>query len=126
MFGSKPSQLSVFYSVINDEIKFNSISFTLESVRTVSFSVCFRAKVMSDGTVLFNKLVDSQIDFEKQQTMADFPVKIDFSAPYTSAWYYYEISAFDCETKEEYYRFYRRDFYDSEQTGGDIAVFEKC
>jgi hypothetical protein len=122
----KPSQLSIFYSEANSKIMFNSISLDMENKIFQQYEICFRFKVLTDGIILFNKIVSDQMQIDQPQTWAAVPVKIDFSTDYTPAWYYYELTAFDCETKDTYYRFYRRDFFDSQSATGDSDIFDKC
>jgi len=122
----KPVSLGVFYKESDDKVYFNSISLDLENEGDYAQSICFRMRIITDAEVVFNQNLDGETAVPSKSTVAAYTVPINFKTIYHPDWFYYELTAYDCDSREKIYEFYRKDRFSIEDRNGDIDVFEKC
>jgi S1-C subfamily serine protease len=122
----KPREVSVFYDAANDKLKFNSIIIDFTNKDSAAHKVCFNAKVISDANVLLDKRLDTTMTVKPNMMISDQELEIGFTTPHLWQWYYLEVNAYDCESKENYYSFYKRDEYAEDYESGDSDVFANC
>jgi S1-C subfamily serine protease len=122
----KPVELGVFYKEVEDKVYFNSIGLDMENRGRYTQSVCFRMRIINDAEVIFNQNLDGETAIPAKSTVAGYSVPINFKAVYSPDWFYYELTAYDCDSREKIYEFYRKDRFSIDKRKGDVEVFEKC
>jgi hypothetical protein len=124
--GRKPSDLDIFYREADGKVMFNSITATFLNKDDAMRRLCFHTKVINKAQVLLNQDTGEELAIEGKTLVTNHPIEIGFTTPYDDGWYYYELSAYDCETRKELYTFYRKDRYDIEHRKGDMDTYEGC
>lgn len=123
---SKPDDISIFYDISSNSIKFNSIQLDFENKGAEQHKICFHGKIITDGKILMDRKLDTEITAKPNMILTNQEVRIGFTTPNRFQWYYTEINASDCSTGEQYYSFYRRDVYSEERETGDYRSFRAC